>query len=337
MRGRFRGVQYLVFLLAIMSLLAVGLIGCNSDSDSLTEPGDDVSAEQPIGGKVDPLSLRYIDEQECLRCHGDPKLEKKFADGTSISLFVDTGELPYAVHRFLDCTTCHTDDPHAVETPLSKVSQAEKCGTCHEYQYTQHAASVHGVPLNGGGTDTATCADCHSEHGNPHDIVRVLDPLASTYPKNVARTCAKCHDDPDLMDKYGIVEKVYESYMSSFHGKAMELSPDNATILQLDTATCVNCHGVHNIKTVSDPTAPVAGMDNLLQTCQLCHPSAGPEFISSFLGHRAVSSDYFPVVYYGGTIFSIAVRVMLGFGILTVLISIGLRFGPWIAGKFKRR
>jgi len=331
MRGRFPGIRHLVVLLAIIGLLAVGLISCGSDAT--TESGDDVLAEeQSIAEAVDSKALRYIDENRCLSCHGDPELKKKYADGTSISLFVDTGDLPYAVHRFLDCTTCHTDDPHAVETPLSKVSQG-----CHEFEYTQHAASVHGVPLNGGNSDTATCADCHSEDGNPHDIVRVLDPLASTYPRNVASTCAKCHDDPALMDKYGIVEKVYDSYMASFHGKAMELSPNDATILQLDTATCVNCHGVHNIKPVNDPTAPVAGMDNLLHTCQLCHPSAGSEFVSSFLGHKAANSDYFPVVYYGGTIFSIAVRILLGFGVLTVLISISLRFGPWVAGKFRRR
>jgi hypothetical protein len=153
----------------------------------------------------------------------------------------------------------------------------------------------------------------------------------------VADTCAKCHNDPSLMDKYGIVEKVYESYMRSFHGKAIELAPDGAPIKQLDTATCVNCHGAHNISMVSNPGAPVAGMDNLLVTCQSCHPNAEPEFVEGFLGHKAANSDFLPEVYYGGTAFFVLSRAMLVGGMLIVATSISLRGFPWIANRIKRR
>jgi len=197
--------------------------------------------------------------------------------------------------------------------------------------------SVHGVPQPGGNSDPATCTDCHSSDSNPHNVVRVLEPEASTYPKNIAQTCAKCHDDPKLMDKYGIVEKVYDSYMRSYHGKAIKLSPDNATIQQLNTATCVNCHGSHNIKATSDPAAPVAGMDNLLRTCQICHSGAGPEFVKGFLGHKAVNSDFLPQVYWTGTSFYIFSRAMLAGGVLIVATSIGLRGVPRIIRKVKRR
>jgi hypothetical protein len=164
-----------------------------------------------------------------------------------------------------------------------------------------------------------------------------LDPSASTYRKNIADTCARCHDDPVLMDRYGIVEKVYDSYMNSFHGKAMKLAPESATLLQLDEATCTNCHGVHNIKSVEDPTSPVAGMDHLLETCRICHGDAEPAFVEGFLGHKVASAEYFPGVYWGGTTFYVVSRVILGFGLLIVLTSIGLRFGPWAVGKLKRR
>ena len=190
-----------------------------------------------------------------------------------------------------------------------------------------------------GNSDPATCTDCHSATSNPHNVVRVLDPAASTYPKNIAQTCAKCHDDPKLMDKYGIVEKVYDSYMRSFHGKAMELAPDGAPIQQLDTATCVNCHGAHNIALVSDPNAPVAGMDNLLETCKTCHPDAGPEFVKGFLGHKAVNSDFMPEVYWGGKSFYIFSRAMLAGGVLIVATSISLRVcrGSLVGSSAARR
>ena len=278
-----------------------------------------------------------MDQNDCLACHGDPSLIKELADGRSISLYVDTGDLPQAVHRYQDCTTCHTSNPHEVQTPLTKLSLDEKCGSCHQYQYGLYMNSVHGEPQPGGNSDPASCADCHSADSNPHNVVRVLDPSASTYPKNIAETCSKCHDDPELMGKYGIVEKVYETYMRSFHGKAMKLSPANATIRQLDTATCVNCHGTHNIQAVDDPASPVAGMDHLLKTCQLCHPDAGPGFVEAFLGHKAATTDFFPEVYWGGNSFFIFSRAMLAGGVLIVATSIGLRVGPWIIGKVKRR
>jgi len=294
------------------------------------------SAAATASTTVDATTPRYSDESNCLSCHGNPSLTKKLADGSTVSLYVNANDLPQAAHRYQDCTVCHSENPHDVASPLTKQSLAQKCGSCHDYEYKQYVQSVHGVPLVGGNSDPATCVDCHSADGSPHDVVRVLDPAATTYPKNIAKTCAKCHNDSKIMNKYGIVEKVYDSYMRSFHGKAMKLSAQNATIQQLDTATCVNCHGSHNIKSVTDPTSSVAGMDNLLKTCQRCHPQAGPEFVKGFLGHKVASSSQFPQVYWGGKIFYILSRAVLAVGLLTMATSVGLRGVPWVARKVKR-
>jgi nitrate/TMAO reductase-like tetraheme cytochrome c subunit len=238
---------------------------------------------------------------------------------------VEPAGLEYSVHRFSDCTSCHTDRPHEVKTPLTKLSLAEKCGSCHAYEYDQHKNSVHGAPLREGNSDPATCVDCHSSTSNPHNIVRVLEPAASTYPRNIAQTCAKCHDDSKLMSKYGIVEKVYDSYMRSFHGKAISLSGDSAALQQLNKATCVNCHGSHNVKLVSDPNSPVAGMDNLAKTCEQCHPGAGIEFAKGFLGHQEAEPDHIPAVFWGEKFFFVFTRVVLAGGVVLVVAPLGRR------------
>ncbi|GEM_PF-1414247 len=276
-----------------------------------------------------------LDENDCLACHSDPGLAKKLADGTSISLYVDSKQKYGSAHRFLDCTTCHTITPHQVKTPLSKLSLAEKCGSCHQYQYKLHLTSVHGEQLRWGNRDVATCTDCHSVDSSPHNVVRVLEPTASTYPKNVAQTCAnsRCHGNPALMNKYGIVEKVYESYMRSFHGKAMNLASDKVAVDLLNKATCVNCHGSHDIKFTKNPDGPVAGTANLAKTCEQCHPGAGVTFAAGFLGHKEADPKFLPAVYWGERFFFVFTRIVLGMGILMVLLEVvGWLAGRWIGG-----
>jgi len=307
--------------------------GGTGTGDTTVDPVQTTTSVIPSVGPslgIDPSAPRtYVDHNNCLSCHGDPSLKdlmvKTRPDGSSVNLFVDPDGLEYSVHRFNDCTTCHSSKPHEVETPLTKLSLAEKCGSCHQYQYDQHKNSIHGAPLAEGNSDPATCVDCHSNTSNPHNIVRVLEPAASTYPRNIAETCAKCHDDSELMSRYGIVEKVYDSYMRSFHGKAMSLSGESAALQQLDKATCVNCHGSHNIKLVSDPNSPVAGMDNLAKTCEQCHPGAGVGFAEGFLGHQEAEPDHIPVVFWGEKFFFVFTRVVLAGGVVLVVAPFGRR------------
>ena len=259
-----------------------------------------------------------LDENDCLLCHGNPDLTKTTTGGEK-SLYVSEELLNTTAHRFIDCTTCHSYEPHEVTSPLTKLSLAEKCGSCHKYEYKLHLQSIHGQQLVHGNPDVATCVDCHSSKGDPHSVIRVLEYNAPAYKKNVAETCAKCHGDPELMSSYGIVEKVYESYMRSFHGKAMQLGTYEIT--QLDKATCTNCHGYHDIKSVRDPGSPVAGLDNLAKTCEECHSGAGVEFASGFLGHKEASPENIPVAHYTDMLFTILLTTVVSFGALVVLMA----------------
>ena len=140
------------------------------------------------------------------------------------------------------------------------------------------------------------------------------------YEKNIAETCAKCHDNEELMNNYGIVEKVYESYMRSFHGKAMQLG--SYEIGQLGKATCTNCHGTHDVKRVDDPDSLVGGVDHLAETCEGCHEGAGVEFASGFLGHEDVTSKNSAPVFYTERFFIIVTSSVIAFGVLVVVLGL---------------
>ncbi|NIN33640.1 MAG: molecular chaperone DnaJ, partial [Gammaproteobacteria bacterium] len=110
---------------------------------------------------------------------------------------------------------------------------------------------------------------------------------------------------------------VYESYMRSFHGKAIQLGTYEAT--QLDKATCTNCHGVHDIKSAKDPSSPVAGLENLASTCEQCHPGAGVEFARSFLGHKEASPQNVGAAYYTEKFFTILLITVVAFAVIVVV------------------
>ncbi len=269
---------------------------------------------------VNPANVYGQDEKKCLTCHNSTELFKTTPDGAKVSLYVSQKAMSTSAHRYIDCTTCHTAEPHKVETPLTKLSLAEKCGTCHRSEYKLHLDSIHGQQLAQGNEDVATCVDCHSPSGNAHSVIRVLEYDAPTYKKNIAQTCASCHSNDELRADYGIVEKGYESYLRSFHGKAMSLG--TYEISQLDKATCTNCHGVHDIKATDDPAAPVAGLDKLAKTCEQCHPGAGVEFARGFLGHKEASLENIPAAYRTEVLFTVLTRSVIAFGGLVVIAAV---------------
>jgi nitrate/TMAO reductase-like tetraheme cytochrome c subunit len=264
--------------------------------------------------------IAALDQSGCLSCHRKLDLQKTNGNGRPVSLQIKAGDLDKSAHRYIDCVSCHPGDPHDTALKLTKLSSAKECGTCHQYEATQASASVHGQQLSQGNSDVATCVDCHSPTGDAHSVMRVLDYDASTHKKNIAETCGKCHNNVKLMGSYGVVEKVYETYMASFHGKAIQLSGHGTN--QLDAATCTNCHGVHNIKAVNDPNSPVAGMENLSSTCEQCHPGSGPEFAKSFMGHKQASPSYIPAAHYVEASFGFLLYVVLGMGAIVVLAAI---------------
>ncbi|GAB4329526.1 MAG: cytochrome c3 family protein [Candidatus Zixiibacteriota bacterium] len=173
------------------------------------------------------------------------------------------------------CNDCHgyhrlrkASDP---QSKVYKYNIPETCGECHTEVYSQYERGIHGKALKAGVTDSPNCSDCHGEHA----ILAVHDPNSPVSAAHQAdRVCASCHNNPQLVAKYGLAEGQISSYQDSYHGLAARRGSPNA-------ASCASCHEAHDILPASDPASTVAP-GNIVATCQKCHAGATLEFATSY-------------------------------------------------------
>ena len=260
----------------------------------------------------------------CRTCHNTPEFAMVSQASPTTAPPTKTGPQWEYAHQFIPCVTCHQGNPHT-GAPVTKTSIADACGRCHVQERADHQKSIHGQSLAAGGKDAATCIDCHSTQNTPHSITRVLSPQSPTYPTSIAFTCAKCHAKTEIMQKYGVPTDVYSTYMATFHGKDNVLSPYEIT-QHSRAATCIDCHGYHDIKSANDPTSPVVKA-NLPTTCARCHPGAGAQFAAGWLGHKEATPQEFPAVYFAERFFFVLTTTVLTFGFIFM---VALELGSWI-------
>jgi hypothetical protein len=164
-----------------------------------------------------------------------------------------------------------TGEPAATEPPGTAgqpITGATGCYNCHaRIDNDQHAiteqwlASTHGQA-------GVTCADCHG--GDPEsDEVTVAMGAAAGFRGVPSRTdavelCGACHSDVDRMRQYQIPTDQYAKYKASVHGQ--QLFGRNDTRV----AICTDCHGSHDVKKASDPSAKVYPL-NVPGLCASCH------------------------------------------------------------------
>ncbi len=145
----------------------------------------------------------------------------------------------------------------------------DSCVTCHQglegvqsdpvRKFTNDIHHRHGF----------SCADCHGGDPQRDDADAAMSP-ARGFRGKIPRTavpqlCARCHSDASLMHKYNPRQRVDQlaQYLTSNHGKRLAAG-DTAV------ANCVDCHGVHDIRTTKDPLSPVHPL-RLPETCARCH------------------------------------------------------------------
>ncbi len=227
----------------------------------------------------DPLSSTHKRNlhETCGKCHSNPSLveshmisigdpSEAYLKGVHARALFEDGNENAATCN--DCHGTHDIEPaHHSNSPVNQYNIPETCGKCHADIVAEYALSIHGEALEAGIKDAPTCIDCHGEH----DIEPPSTELSPASRAQVSRsTCPRCHDDERVMERYGVVTMRQASYMDSYHGLA---SAAGSTIV----ATCVSCHGVHNILPASDPASTI-NKENLPETCAQCHPGAGPNF-----------------------------------------------------------
>lgn len=184
--------------------------------------------------------------EKCLTCHGNQELSVT-KDGETMSLYVDKDKFAASTHGAFPCISCHPETnqvPHKEPVYGTKLQAqvAESCQKCHVKVAETFANSIHSkLPIG-------SCTACHDSH----DIRPMDDPTSMVAKQSIAETCGKCHSG-----------NVLESYQRSFHGTAVKYGYEEA-------ATCVDCHGSHEIVMSNDPSSKVH-KDNIPQTCTSCH------------------------------------------------------------------
>jgi predicted CXXCH cytochrome family protein len=121
-----------------------------------------------------------------------------------------------------------------------------------------------------------SCAGCHG--GDPRENDQNIAMSASRGFKlrvprrNIPEFCGSCHSDPNFMGKYQPSPRVDQlaQYTNSVHGQQLAAGRKRA-------AECVDCHGVHNTRAVSDPLS-TANPQRVSQTCAKCHAATAEAF-----------------------------------------------------------
>lgn len=141
----------------------------------------------------------------------------------------------------------------------------DTCVACHSRHWsedirlpvTELRASVHG-------RHDLSCSTCHG--GRPDvPTTEAHDPAAGFVPTpGPARSieiCGSCHADASRVPP-GLRTDQLSLYGGSQHGNRL---PDNQRV-----ATCISCHGAHDVRHVRDRASPVHP-DNVSDTCAGCH------------------------------------------------------------------
>jgi hypothetical protein len=248
--------------------------------------------------------------EKCFDCH--PDQADKVQDSVHAQAMADGNE------KAAVCVDCHT--AHAtLSLREARTEIAATCRQCHASIYNEYAGSVHGKALvEENNTDVPTCIDCHGVHNveNPHTTqFRLKSPSL----------CGSCHANEALMSKYDIPTDVFETYVADFHGTTVTLfekqTPDAAT----NKAVCYDCHGVHAILPNSDPKAMTNHQENLLKTCQKCHPDATANFPHSWTSHYQPTFEKQPLVATINLFYLIVIPATVGFMAVFVLSDAGRR------------
>jgi predicted CXXCH cytochrome family protein len=210
------------------------------------------------------------DANTCLTCHASLPEAKLRQPATEYATSVHSDER-------IGCVGCHQGDARDATVQAhdwkggfvprpAHASIAKICGGCHANatfirQFnarirTDEAEllplSLHGKLAQTGDTNAPTCTTCHGVHA----IAPVGSLRSPANTKNVVRLCASCHEQRELMARYGIASNQVSRWERSAHARALDAGNVRAP-------SCVGCHGPHS---ATPPKASTVG-----RVCGQCH------------------------------------------------------------------
>ncbi|MFZ5882218.1 MAG: cytochrome c3 family protein [Chloroflexota bacterium] len=250
------------------------------------------------------LSRAYY--QACEKCHS---VNYEKAQDSMHAKAAEAGNLNAPI-----CTDCHgAHDVRPPDQPRSLIS--ETCRQCHTEIVDTYRQSVHGAALmSEENPDVPVCTDCHGVHN-------IQDPRTAQFRVAEPELCAGCHANEELMSKYGLSADVYSIYKRSWHGVDVSVYKAKWPTIWHDSAVCSDCHGIHDIRSTDDPQSRV-NPNNLLATCQQCHPDAGPNWTDAWTGHNEISLERTPFLFYVDRFYKLFVPFVLWVCIIYVVLQI---------------
>ena len=284
-------------------------VDCHTDINTYPHP------ERPGVEDVRDYVISYRDT--CRECHEDQY--DQTLDSIHYEVFLAGNK------NAPMCSDCH--DPHAqgeLSQPdgtmniTQRMQVSQTCASCHSLIYEEYISGIHGASLLDGNPDVPTCIDCHGVHDIP-------DPETIQFRLSSVNVCADCHTDATIMSQYGLSTAVLDTYIDDFHGKTITLFETQELGQFPNTPVCFDCHGVHEIISVRDPEEGLAVKENLLASCQRCHPDATADFPTSWLGHYVPDRARFPLVYYVTLFYRIFVPSVLGIMAIFVVTDVARR------------
>lgn len=155
---------------------------------------------------------------------------------------------------------------------VTSLSAVDTCIDCHAMLEGNLQAPAVAFPKDIHARFGFSCADCHGGDPKSTDL-EISMSKARGFVGKIPRTaipqrCARCHSDANVIHKVNPRQRVDQlaQYQTSVHGKRLAAG-DEAV------ATCIDCHGVHNIRAVKDAQSPVHPL-RLAETCSRCHSDA---------------------------------------------------------------
>jgi hypothetical protein len=135
-----------------------------------------------------------------------------------------------------------------------------------------------------------------------------------------------------MMGRYGISTDVFDTYVADFHGTTVMLFQTTAPDQETNKPVCIDCHGVHDMKQIDDPESTVM-KENLLATCQKCHPDATANFPTSWISHYRPDPQHAPLVFYVQSFYKYFIPALLGGMVLFVASDARKRVANRIRGR----